>query len=93
MLLLLLAVPDPPNLKFVLIHASTAGTQGLRRTSYSGWIQLCVRAQPCMQGSGDAAYLLCMLCCLYLQWVETAAVAKFACVPALHAKLKHPTVT
>jgi hypothetical protein len=35
---------------------------------YSGWRQLCVRAQPCMQGSGDAAYLLCMLCCLYLQW-------------------------
>jgi hypothetical protein len=29
--------------------------------------QLCVRAQPCMQGSGDAAYLLCMLCCLYIQ--------------------------
>jgi hypothetical protein len=34
---------------------------------YSGWSQLCVRAQPCMQGSGDAAYLLCMLCCLNIQ--------------------------
>jgi hypothetical protein len=27
----------------------------------SGWRQLCVHAQPCMQGSGDAACLLCML--------------------------------
>jgi hypothetical protein len=34
---------------------------------YSAWRQLCVRAQPCMQGSGDAAYLLCMLCCLNIQ--------------------------
>jgi hypothetical protein len=34
-----------------------------------------VRAQPCMQGSGDAAYLLCMLCCLYLQYTLQAAVA------------------
>jgi hypothetical protein len=33
---------------------------------YSGWRQLCVRAQPCMHGSGDAAYLLCMLCCLHI---------------------------
>jgi hypothetical protein len=33
---------------------------------YSGWRQLCVRAQPCMHGSGDAAYFLCMLCCLYI---------------------------
>jgi hypothetical protein len=28
---------------------------------YSGWRQLCVHAQPCMQGSGNAACLLCML--------------------------------
>jgi hypothetical protein len=36
------------------------------RLAYSGWRQLCVRAQPCMQGSGGAAFLLCMLCCLYI---------------------------
>jgi hypothetical protein len=28
---------------------------------YSGCRQLCVHAQPCMQGSGDAVFLLCMI--------------------------------
>jgi hypothetical protein len=28
---------------------------------YSGWTRICVHAQPCMQGLGDAACLLCML--------------------------------
>jgi hypothetical protein len=33
---------------------------------YNGWRQLCVHAQPCMQGSGDAAGLLGMLGAVYL---------------------------
>jgi hypothetical protein len=40
------------------------GSQRLRNAKaalHSGWRQLCVRAQPCMHGSGDAACLLCML--------------------------------
>jgi hypothetical protein len=45
----------------------------VRVDRYSGWRQLCVRAQPCMQGSGDTAYLLCMLCCLNIQWVRIVA--------------------
>jgi hypothetical protein len=28
---------------------------------YSGWRQLCVRAQHCVQGSAATAYLICML--------------------------------
>jgi hypothetical protein len=50
---------------------------------YSGWIQLCVRAQPCMQGSGDAAYLLCMLCCLYLQYAGTFLSSAAGCTCGL----------
>jgi hypothetical protein len=41
---------------------------------YCGWRKLCVRAQPCMQGSGDAAYLLSkhgMLCCLKTQCIQS----------------------
>jgi hypothetical protein len=50
------------NTYFVLLHMQHIQGPNTR------WIQLCVHgAQPCMQGSGDAAYLLCMLCCLYLQ--------------------------
>jgi hypothetical protein len=46
-----------------------------RATHCSGCRQLCVRAQPCMQGSGDAAYLLCMLGAVSL---VTSAAAQLA---------------
>jgi hypothetical protein len=40
---------------------------------YSGWRQLCVHAQPCMQGSGDAACLLCLLGAVYFDEVVSAS--------------------
>jgi hypothetical protein len=57
---------------------------------YSGWRQLCVRAQPCMQGSGDDAYLLCMLCCLYL---HDHAVAKCATMSAGRLTAAQPLIS
>jgi hypothetical protein len=46
---------------------STAGTGGniLYTANCSGWRQLRQHAQPCMQGSGDAACLFCMLGAVY----------------------------
>jgi hypothetical protein len=41
---------------------------------YNGWRQLCVHAQTCMQGSGDAACLLCNLVAVSLvQWRHCGA--------------------
>jgi hypothetical protein len=39
-------------------------------------------AQPCMQGSGDAAYLLCMLCCLYFTCISCAIDSSTHAAPA-----------
>jgi hypothetical protein len=45
---------------------------------YSGWRQLCVHAQPCMQGPGDAACLLCMLGAVLL-YTAAATPRTWAC--------------
>jgi hypothetical protein len=50
-----ICAPKPCALDSCDLHAMAA------LTLYSGWRQLCVHVQPCVQGLGDAACLLCML--------------------------------
>jgi hypothetical protein len=52
--------------------------------AYSGWKQLCVHAQPCMQGSGDTACLLCMLGAVYFTYTH-AHLAAVSCTSQANA--------